>query len=243
MKAVIFAAGKGTRMGDLTRSTPKPLLRVADTTILGLLLDHLRECGFRDFVIVIGYLGEHIVRAFGDGARLGCTITYTRQSQVNGTAGAPKAVRAALSDEYFLVTFSDVVLFPEDYSRLLSMHAPRNDDGLIGVNWTEDPWYGASVVFDDTMRVSQIIEKPPRGTAPSPWNNTGLFIFSPDIFTYIDQLQPSSRGEYELTAAMQMMIDAGLNLSACRLQGPVLHFSCPEDLGIAEQIIRERAQA
>ena len=123
----------------------------------------------------------------------------------------------------------------DDYKKFLQTYQTEKPDVLLGVNWVDDPWYGAAVIVEKNNIVKEIMEKPPRGTIPSRWNNTGLFLFEPVIFEHLRQIKPSPRGEYELTAAIQSVIRAGGKVIAYKLCHPVIHLSTPEDLAQAQK--------
>lgn len=109
MKAMILAAGRGTRMGELTRSTPKPLLLVRDEPLIMHLLRNLREAGIRELVINLAWLGEQIADRLGDGSDLGLKIDYSvEEVDALGTGGGIKKALSLLGDEPFLVVNADL---------------------------------------------------------------------------------------------------------------------------------------
>lgn len=242
MKGVVLAAGRGTRMGSLTANTPKPLLPLCGVPILEHVLMGLRSAGVREVVIVVGYLGDQIVRAFGDGERLGMKIQYCRQEQADGTAGALLLARDILGDAPFWLSWGDVVIdFPE-YASLAADFAAQPCDTLLSLNRCEDPWRGAAVYVDDDSRVTNLIEKPPRGTSTTPWNNAGIFVFTPVIFAYAERLRPSERGELELPQAIGAMIADGRDVRGHPLRGFWSDLGTPEDLEHAQQVFVARPQ-
>ena len=196
MKTLVLAAGRGTRMRELTLTLPKPLLKLNDKPLLEMVVTRLRDAGIHDFVIVINYLGEKIQNALRAGTHLGVRIKYLWQENRNGTGGAVKSAEKLMNRAPFLVTFGDVVISVDDYKKFLQTYQTEKPDVLLGVNWVDDPWYGAAVIVEKNNIVKEIIEKPPRGTIPSRWNNTGLFLFEPVIFEHLRQIKPSPRGEY-----------------------------------------------
>ncbi len=232
--AVLLAAGRGTRMGALTDTMPKPLLPLQGRPILEHILLGLRTAGIHKAVIVVGYRGDQIERYFGDGAALGMRLTYRRQSIADGTARAVQLARAAADDQPFLVSWGDVVIEPSQYARLVDTYRRHNADALLSLNRVEDPWRGAAVYIDPDDRVTQLIEKPPRGTSSTPWNNAGIFICAPIVWRYIDALGPSERGEYELPQAITNMIEDKRDVRAMALDGFWSDIGTPEDLAVAQ---------
>ena len=123
-----------------------------------------------------------------------------------------------VADEPFLLTFGDLML-----SRQLpgagGQLPPAAHLRRITANWMEDPSAGAAVTIADDERLVRIVEKPPKGTAESNWNNAGIFVFTPDIFAAIRRIPLSPRGELELTAAIQLLADERGDVTVYRLEG------------------------
>src|SRR5580658_5406049 len=109
MKAVILAAGKGTRMGGLTSQMPKPMLPVHGKPILEHILQGLMEAGVRDFFIVTGFRAEVVESYFGDGKKWGARIHYGRQVEQNGTGKAPEVAKEFAADGDFVLTYGDIL--------------------------------------------------------------------------------------------------------------------------------------
>lgn len=240
MRAVLLAAGRGTRMGELTRATPKPLLPLAGKPILAHIVDGMIAAGIREFVIVTGYLGEQIEAAFGDGSDRGVAITYRRQERTDGTAGALLLARDLLGEAPFMLSWGDILVEPALYSGMVQRFAAAPCDVLLSVNPVDDPWRGAAVYVDGDGRVERIIEKPPRGSSSTGWNNAGVFVFSPLILDYAARLEPSPRGEYELPQAIARMLDDGREVRAIPVGALWSDVGTPEDLRAVDALLRER---
>ena len=120
MRVAILCGGFGTRLGDLTRDVPKPMLEVGGKPYLERVLESFARHGLRDFVLLTGYLAEVIERHFGDGSGWGWRITYSQEEQPLGTGGALRDARALLGDR-FILTFGDV-LRHFDYDRFVQQH-------------------------------------------------------------------------------------------------------------------------
>jgi NDP-sugar pyrophosphorylase family protein len=116
----ILAGGFGTRLGDLTRDRPKPMIDIGGRPYLERVIESFSERGLRDFVLLTGYKAEVIERHFGDGAKLGVRIAYSRETEPLGTGGALREARALLGDR-FILTFGDV-LRRFDYDRFVQQH-------------------------------------------------------------------------------------------------------------------------
>jgi N-acetylgalactosamine kinase len=240
MRAVLLAAGRGTRMGHLTATTPKPLLTVGGKPILGHILEGVAGAGVREFVVVTGYLGERIEQAFGDGHDLGVSISYRRQDLPNGTAGALLLARDLIADGPFLLSWGDILVDPELYRTLVERFRAAPCDVLLGVNRVDDPWRGAAVYIGAGERVERIVEKPPRRTSTTPWNNAGIFVFSPLVLDYAARLEPSARGEYELPQAISRMVEDGRDVRALPVGDFWSDVGTPEDLRAVDSAWRRR---
>ncbi len=235
---VILAAGRGTRMKGLTEDVPKPMLAVAGRPLLEHLLVAIRAAGIRRFVVITGYRAERIESHFGDGRRFAVDIVYRRQHVTDGTARALLLGRDAVGARPFLLAWGDILTERNNYPALLSKFVALGADGLLGVNWVEDPCRGAAVYVDEARRIERIVEKPPPGTATTHWNNAGIAVFSPAVFEYAAAVRPSSRGEYEIPDAIAAMITDGLGIYAFPLEGFWSDIGTPEDLEHAEALLR-----
>jgi NDP-sugar pyrophosphorylase family protein len=236
--AILLAAGRGTRLGDLTATTPKPLLEIAGSPLISHIVDGLADAGVSHFVIVTGYLAEEIedwAKTYM-AQRTDITIELVRQPQLNGTGGAMLAVRDLVSsDARFIFGWGDILIDRKNYPRFLQ--AARTDDFelLLAVNRVLDPYRGAAVYLDESMRVKKLIEKPERRTSQTHWNNAGLFASEDTIFEYLENLAPSPRGELELPAAIAQMIDDGRVVRAIDIRGFWSDVGTPEDLDAARR--------
>lgn len=209
MKAVVLAAGEGSRMHPLTYTRPKVMLTVANKPILEHLLIEIREAGISDFIFVVGYHDEQVRDYFGNGDKWGAGISYSTQRRQLGTADALKAV-AGLVDGNFLVVNGDIITGRKDIGQLC-----HKGDNAVGV---------VELKGDKISRIYEKVE----GSA-SHMVNAGLYLFTPDIFDAISRTSKSPRGEYEITDSLQWMIDNGQPVS-CQEFGYWLDLGYPWDL-------------
>jgi dTDP-glucose pyrophosphorylase len=215
MKAVILAAGKGTRMGELTAHVPKPMKEVEGKPILQHIVEGLRDAaGVRDFFIVIGWCGHVITKHFGDGSKLGVRVAYGEQVVQDGTGKAPELARDWVGADKFLFTYGDILIKPPaDYARLAEAF---REDGVIAVKDGEDLTKGGAVVLDGEGFMIDLVEKcaaPP----PNAFYNAGIYLLKPRIFEFTSRLQKSPRGEYEFTDALRASVAAGDKLRGVTL--------------------------
>lgn len=238
MKTVILAAGKGTRLGDLTKDTPKPMLPIAGKPVLEYIIDQIKESGISDFALVVRYLREKVEEHFQDGSPLGIHVSYIPQPEAYGTGSALLAAKDFVSEESVMMTFGDVVTNAASYAGVMNIFNETKCDGAIALNYIDDPWKGAAVLTsEDGSVVERIVEKPKEGEAISHWMNSGIFAFKPSVFGYLEQLKASPRGEYELPDAINAMIDDGLTIRPYFIKGPWQDVGTPQDLLRAEEIL------
>jgi len=230
MKAVVIAAGQGTRMGPLTENRPKPLLPVAGKPIL----EHVLEAAapFVDgYVVVIGYRGDQIKTHLGDRFQ-GHPIQYVTQQEQLGTAHAIQQAESHI-EEPFLALNGDVLLTEELVQKLAT-----ETDTAIATMAVENPQaYG--VIERDGDEVTGIVEKP--DDPPTDLANLGLYRFTPQIFEFIDQLDLSDRGEYEITDALTLTLEAS-RVTAVEYDGPWLDIGRPWELLEANTHVLEDAE-
>jgi dTDP-glucose pyrophosphorylase len=218
MKAVILAAGKGTRMGELTAHLPKPMVRVDGKPVLEHIVEGLRdEAGIRQFFIIVGWCGQVIRDHFGDGGRWGVEIAYGEQVVQDGTGKAPEIAQKWVGRDRFLLTYGDILLRPPtDYAMLAGAF---KEDGVIAVKDGEDLTKGGAVVLDREGFMTDLVEKGAFSQVPSnAYYNAGIYLLTPRIFEFTARLKKSSRGEYEFTDALKASVKAGDRLRGVTLR-------------------------
>lgn len=220
-------------MGNLTEELPKPMLPVNGKPLLEHVLGHLRGAGIRECAIVTGYRHEVIEQHF---AEYPIRLEFIHQQVINGTAGAAKLTRAFVGSDAFLMTFGDIWCGPDDYRRILQpVEEEPGTEATIAVKYAEDPFQGAAVYTSGGF-IERIIEKPAKGTSTTNWNSAGVYCFRPSVFDEIDRVPLSSRGEYEITSAIEQMIEGGRKLRAVEIRGDWRDIGRPEDLADAGKL-------
>ncbi len=239
MKAVILAAGRGTRLGALTDNCPKPMLRVAGIPLVEYVIRCCMDAGIKDFILVTKYLAEKVEEYFGDGSRLGIHIDYVVQDDRYGTGIALLLSEKLVAGEDILMCYGDCVTERKVYKDAVELFNSAPDLLAVEVlNWVEDPWQGSAILFGEDRLVTEMIEKPPKGTVPSHWNSAGVFCFKNEIFDYCRKITPSVRGEYELPSAITDIIADGKKIAAYCIEGEWCDMGRPEDIPAAEAIVR-----
>ena len=247
MKAVILAAGKGTRMRELTNELPKPMLRVQGKPILEHIITGILAAGVRDIFIVTGFRAEVVENHFGDGSKWNARIAFGRQVVQDGTGKAPELAKDFIGDSPFLLTYGDILVPPTTYPQMRRRFKEGDFAGVITVTPGEDVTKGGLNFFDQQFCLKRLVEKPSpdqleqlrrdgwlKPGAPA-WYNAGIYIFRPSLFDFTARLQKSPRGEYELTDAISAMIAAGQKLAGLEVQGRWVDVRDPETLAKLEK--------
>lgn len=184
MKLVILAGGKGTRMGTITKTIPKPMIHLADKPILEHQIEFAKRYGIEEIIILSGYEGEVIENYFNDGKRWGVEILYHRENIPLGTSGAVKEIEDWLHDD-FLVFYGDIVI-DIDLDSFISFHLKRKPIATIVVHPNDHPYDSDLIEVDEHNRVITIHNKPHQdGVFFRNLVNAAVYIFSPNILKHI----------------------------------------------------------
>jgi glucose-1-phosphate thymidylyltransferase len=241
VKAVVLAAGEGTRLRPLTADRPKALVEVDGRPILEHCLSKLADLGVAEFLVVVGYRGARIIDYFGDEFR-GVPITYCHQRERLGLAHALLTVEPFVDDDFLLMLGDNV--FEANLADVVDRH--RRDDAdaaflVETVPYEEASRYGVCVT-DERGAIVEVVEKP--AEPPSNLVMTGFYSFSPAIFHACRLVRPSDRGEYELPDAIDLLVRSGRTIDAVVLDGWRVDVGYPEDRDEAERrlvAVREAA--
>lgn len=203
MKGVILAAGKGTRLYPVTRVIPKPLLPLANRMTLAYAFDKLKEVGIHDICIVVGENEPQMRQALGDGAAHGVHLSYVRQTDPHGLAHAVGFAKEFVGGDDFMLYLGDAV-YSEGFVPFVQKFHSSECANLNLVKAVEDPRrFGVANVEGD--RIVKLVEKP-----KEPESNlamAAMYLFGPELWTVLPDLEPSARGEYEITDAIQLLVD------------------------------------
>jgi UDP-N-acetylglucosamine diphosphorylase / glucose-1-phosphate thymidylyltransferase / UDP-N-acetylgalactosamine diphosphorylase / glucosamine-1-phosphate N-acetyltransferase / galactosamine-1-phosphate N-acetyltransferase len=247
VKAIILAAGKGTRMRELTNELPKPMLRVHGKPILEHILEGIVAAGVRDVFIVTGFKAEAIESHFSDGAQWGARIAYGRQAVQDGTGKAPEVGKEFIGASPFLLTYGDILVKPDTYLQMVHRYNEDYFSGVITVTGSEDVAKGGLVFFDEKFCLRRLVEKPGPAqldelrrngwlkAGDTAWYNAGIYIFRPSLFDFTAKLQKSPRGEYELTDAISALVATNHRIAGMQIAGRWVDVRDPEVLAALEK--------
>jgi len=207
MKVVIIAGGKGTRIASVTNEIPKAMIPVNGKPVVEYQVELAKRYGFVELIFIIGYLGEQIEEYFGDGSKWGVNISYYKETQALGTAGALAYLKEDLQEDFF-VFYGDTVM-DIDMERMLNFHKKNNSDATLFVHPNDHPYDSDIVEVDEAGLVTKICNKPhPEGFISRNLVNAALFIFSSNVLDYIE---PGVKSHLEKDILPQCL-EAGLKL-------------------------------
>ena len=234
MNAVVLAAGEGTRLRPLTEDKPKGMVEVAGKPILTHCFEQLVDLGADELLVVVGYMKEEIISHYGDQFD-GVPITYAHQREQNGLAHALLTVEEHIDDEFMLMLGDNV--FDANLQDVINRQSESRADAAFLVEEVpheEATRYGVC----DTNKYGEIVEVVEKPDDP-PTNlvMTGFYTFTPAIFHACQLVQPSNRGEYEISDAIDLLLHSGRTIDAIRMDGWRIDVGYPEDRDEAERRI------
>lgn len=227
-KAVLLAAGRGTRMRELTQELPKPMLQVRGEPVLQHIIKGLRDAGLTDFLVIVGWRAEVVRDFFDDGSKLGVRVDYATQVVQDGTGKVVELARDFAGPDPFVLSYGDILIAPENYPRICATLAGA--EAVVTVKRNEDVTQGGAVFVNEKFELVDLREKPKPGEPTSPWYNAGIYAFRSSIFEFIAKLERSPRGEYELTDAIRNLALGGNTVQALELVGDWADVRDPEIL-------------
>jgi len=230
MKAFILAAGLGTRLRALGLDTPKVMVPIGGKPLLEHHLELFKRQGIRDFIINLHYLPEKITDYFGDGSKFGVTITYSREPELLGTAGAVKKMENELRDGTFLVFYGDNLVRLE-FASLLEFHRARQAWATVALFASPEPWTGGVVETDSSGRVLRFVEKPDPKQVSTNLISAGIFVIEPQV---LDEI-PSGRFYDFGRDVFPTLLAKGLGVYAMKPDAYIRDIGTPERLANAQK--------
>ncbi|MDX1992072.1 MAG: glucose-1-phosphate thymidylyltransferase [bacterium] len=233
MKAVILAAGQGTRLRPVTLTMPKPLVPVANKSLIGYAIDILKGAKVTDITIVVHDLSSPIVSQLGDGSKLGVNLTYTVQAEQKGLAHAVSLCRDFVGDEPFAMFLGDNI-FQDKMTDLIEGFADSDAELAIALKGIPDPTrFGIAEISNG--RVLRVIEKPKN--PPSNLAICGVYLFRKSIWDAIANIKPSARNELEITDAIAWVISQNHKVTPYVLPGWWIDAGKPDAIINANQLV------
>lgn len=182
MKAVIMAGGRGTRISSVANDIPKPMIRIMDKPVLEHEIICLREQGFKDLIITIGYLGSIIMDYFGDGSDFGVNIEYYFEKEPLGNAGALFRIKDKLTEDFLLLNADSV--FDIDFNRFVNYHKEKCGLATLFTHPNSHPYDSGLIIADENMAVKKWLTK--EDNRPEFYKNrvnAGLHVISPKLLS------------------------------------------------------------
>jgi glucose-1-phosphate thymidylyltransferase len=216
VKALVLAGGSGNRLRPITHTSAKQLVPIANKPVLFYGLEAIRDAGITETGVVVGETAPAIQAAVGDGSSFGLNVTYIRQLSPLGLAHAVLMAREFLGDDDFVMYLGDNFIVGGITSLVEEFRASRPDAQIL-LTQVPDPRQFGVVVLGPAGEVTGLEEKP---SAPkSDLALAGVYIFTSAVHEAVAQLNPSRRGELEITEAIQWLIDHGRKVAASRITG------------------------
>ena len=235
MKALILAAGQGTRLRPVTLTMPKSLVPVANRWLISYAMDALKKADLTDIGIVVNSLDSPIVANLGDGSGLGVDISYIVQDEQRGLAHATALCHDFVGDEPFTVFLGDNI-FQDKMTDLLTGFAASEAEAAVALGTVPDPTrFGIAEI--NNGHIARVVEKPQQ--PPSNLAIAGVYLFRSSIFDAIKRIRPSGRNELEITDAIQTLISDGCAVASYELQGWWIDAGKPDAIIQANQLVLE----
>ena len=186
MKALILAAGKGSRLSTIIKDVPKPMLLFNGKPILEHNINLCKRYGVIDFFINTSHLADVITNYFETGRKLGVNICYSFESELLGTSGALNNFKEQLSSDDFLVIYGDNFT-NINIQELIKKHQQNEAMATIAFHYREDVCQSGVAELANDGRITTFIEKPAPNQTNSHWVNAGIYVINKDIFKFIPQ--------------------------------------------------------
>ncbi len=216
MKGLVLSGGKGTRLRPFTYTGAKQLVPVANKPVLFYAIEDLVEAGITEIGIVVGDTGDQVREAVGDGTRFGARIAYIEQDAPRGIAHGIKIAHDFLGDDKFVLFLGDNFIRDGIVPQVMAFRSGTASAQVILYKMMDPSAMGVAIL-DARQRVVRLVEKPKQFV--SPFAVIGIYMFDHHVFEAVNSIQPSARGELEITDTIQYLIDKGYDVCAHLLDG------------------------
>ena len=227
MRALVPAGGRGVRLRPITYTNAKQLIPVAGEPVLFRVLRQIADAGIVECGIVIGDTGDEVRAAVGSGERFGLSVTWIEQAEPRGLADCVRIAADLLADEPFLMYLGDNMLADGVTALVAAFDADPVAAQILTVRVPDPQRFGVVELVEGA--VVRVVEKPE--VPPSDLALAGVYVFDPIVHEVIAGLQPSARGELEITDAIQGLIERGLRVRAHEVTG------WWKDTGLAQDLL------
>ncbi|HVM40624.1 MAG TPA: glucose-1-phosphate thymidylyltransferase [Acidimicrobiia bacterium] len=236
MKALVLSGGAGTRLRPITHTSAKQLVPLANKPILFYGLEAIAACGITEVGIVVGDTHADIEAAVGDGSAFGLSVTYLHQDAPLGLAHAVRIARDFLGDDPFVMYLGDNFIVG-GITEFVDQFRSDGPDALVLLTKVEHPEQFGVGVLTPNGELVRLVEKPK--DPPSDLALVGVYLFEPAIHEAVAAIEPSWRGELEITDAIQWLLDQGRDVRAHVLNRPWIDTGKRQDLLEANRIVLE----
>lgn len=235
MRGVLLAGGTGTRLRPITHTGPKQLVPVANKPVLQYGIEDLKQAGITEIGVILGNKGREEIQEFlGDGSRFDVDITYIVQGEPLGLAHAAGCARDFVDGDDFVMYLGDNIL-NRGITDLVESFGNGEYAAGIALQHVRNPTEFGIAEADDEGNVTRLVEKPddPRSDLAL----IGVYVFSPEVFDAIENLEPSGRGELEITDAIQSLLDEGRAVNSQVVEGWWKDTGKPTDILEANRLV------
>ncbi|MFD4175957.1 glucose-1-phosphate thymidylyltransferase [Streptomyces anulatus] len=216
MKALVLSGGSGTRLRPFSYSMPKQLIPIANKPVLEHVLEDIRDMGVTEIGVIVGSWAPQIAEVIGDGTRLGVRVTYIPQDEPLGLAHCVTLAKPFLGEHDFVMYLGDNML-PEGTAAIADEFREGRPAAQIVVHKVADPRAFGVAELDTEGRVARLVEKPQE--PKSDLAMIGVYFFTPEIHRAVESIEPSARGELEITDAIQWLLEDGAEIRASEYRG------------------------
>jgi dTDP-glucose pyrophosphorylase len=225
----IMAGGLGSRLGEMTRETPKPMLKVGDRPILHSIIDNFKQQGFYRFILCVNYKSHVIENYFGDGRGLDVEIVYTKEEKRLGTAGALSLIKFPINHPFFVVNGD--VLTTVNYEDFLDFHTIQKSEATMCVKKFSFDIPYATINFDERHSIIGLQEKP----SYEYYVNTGMYILNPSVLSNIPE-----NTFYDMPTLFDEMLQKKTTTKVFKIDEYWLDIGRPDDFDKAKLIYNSK---